>query len=358
MMNSIAKMIASRMVQCLSPDEIPATPRDVRDLLSSPPPGMKDWANKEAFTLMPSVRAPQKLPGGAKIEQKYLCASLSRACRVSSFAVRISLQRSIARCLNSHKPEQEQKRALRELDEKLAQHTLRLIKRLKGFYVKMAQTLVGANMFPIPYEQAFADLLDNCPAAPIEVVRVIVESELGCPMAHIFESFDPTPLGAASIGQAHRATLLDGSSVVVKVQYPEAERFFFSDMKIGNALQVFLFSQNLTEEEKKFIDEATAQAAKSYLKEFDYMAEAESLERCAMTTNPRFGHQVQVPKPIWYVPGNGQKRQPLCTKKVLTMELLPGESVKRKVDRHMEQLAAERGMSLNELKEQLANEGE
>eukprot|EP00613_Pedinella_sp_CCMP2098_P056351 CAMPEP_0171863218 /NCGR_PEP_ID=MMETSP0992-20121227/28125_1 /TAXON_ID=483369 /ORGANISM="non described non described, Strain CCMP2098" /LENGTH=82 /DNA_ID=CAMNT_0012485545 /DNA_START=69 /DNA_END=317 /DNA_ORIENTATION=+ len=41
----------------------------------------------------------------------------------------------------------------------------------------------------------------------------------------LFSSFDPTPIGAASIAQAHHATLADGTAVVVKVQYPEVASF-------------------------------------------------------------------------------------------------------------------------------------
>jgi ubiquinone biosynthesis protein len=47
-----------------------------------------------------------------------------------------------------------------------------------------------------------------------------VEAELGAPLAQRFGSFEPTPLGAASIAQVHRATLPDGQPVAVKVQYP------------------------------------------------------------------------------------------------------------------------------------------
>jgi predicted unusual protein kinase regulating ubiquinone biosynthesis (AarF/ABC1/UbiB family) len=46
----------------------------------------------------------------------------------------------------------------------------------------------------------------------------------------VFAEFDSNPLGAASIGQAHRARLHDGREVVVKVKFPSVERNFESDM--------------------------------------------------------------------------------------------------------------------------------
>ena len=60
-------------------------------------------------------------------------------------------------------------------------------------------------------------------------VKALVEEELGVPFESVFESMDPTPLGAASIGQAHRARLQPahgGGDVCIKVQYPNAEHEF------------------------------------------------------------------------------------------------------------------------------------
>jgi predicted unusual protein kinase regulating ubiquinone biosynthesis (AarF/ABC1/UbiB family) len=44
-------------------------------------------------------------------------------------------------------------------------------------------------------------------------VRVLVEKSVGVPFDELFESFEPLPVGAASIAQAHRATLRDGTQV-------------------------------------------------------------------------------------------------------------------------------------------------
>jgi hypothetical protein len=56
-------------------------------------------------------------------------------------------------------------------------------------------------------------------------------SHRGRPREAVFATFDETPIGCASIGQAHRATLKsNGRRVVVKVQNPEAERTFYGDV--------------------------------------------------------------------------------------------------------------------------------
>ena len=50
------------------------------------------------------------------------------------------------------------------------------------------------------------------------------------PMATLFQSFEPKPVGAASIAQAHRATLAgSGERVIVKVQYPEVATLYAAD---------------------------------------------------------------------------------------------------------------------------------
>jgi predicted unusual protein kinase regulating ubiquinone biosynthesis (AarF/ABC1/UbiB family) len=60
----------------------------------------------------------------------------------------------------------------------------------------------------------------------------MMADELGLDPALAFRSLDPTPIGAASIAQAHRARLPDGSEVVVKIQYPWIADALASDLRI------------------------------------------------------------------------------------------------------------------------------
>jgi len=102
---------------------------------------------------------------------------------------------------------------------------LEKIKELRGFYIKTGQmcaTNVG-NAFPLMWQRTMSVLQDGVPGKPMDVVKETVEEGLGKKMDEVFESFDPEPIGAASIGQVHRAVLKSGQKVVVKVQVRESE---------------------------------------------------------------------------------------------------------------------------------------
>jgi predicted unusual protein kinase regulating ubiquinone biosynthesis (AarF/ABC1/UbiB family) len=103
---------------------------------------------------------------------------------------------------------------------------------LRGFYTKLGQIMSGLDggIIPREYVETLKVLQSDVPPEPLERMIEILESELGCKVEEVFSSFEPKPLGAASIGQVHRATLLDGTPVVVKIQYPETEKNFRLDI--------------------------------------------------------------------------------------------------------------------------------
>jgi ubiquinone biosynthesis protein len=102
---------------------------------------------------------------------------------------------------------------------------------LKGAFVKAGQfAAVRLDLVPAEVRPALASLRDRVPARPFTEIRTVVEAELAAPLEARFETFEPDPIGAASIGQVHRATLLDGTPVAVKVQYPWLRRSLRADL--------------------------------------------------------------------------------------------------------------------------------
>ena len=75
-------------------------------------------------------------------------------------------------------------------------------------------------MFSERYCKELVKLRDNVAPLPFADVQRVIEEEYGCPMQEVFSSFERIPLGSASIAQVHKASLLDGREIVVKVQRP------------------------------------------------------------------------------------------------------------------------------------------
>ncbi|MEN8158775.1 MAG: AarF/UbiB family protein [Myxococcota bacterium] len=104
---------------------------------------------------------------------------------------------------------------------RLARRVARTLGRLRGPFAKVGQLLsLRVDWVAPELRESLAALRDRVPPIPVGQVRELIESELGAPLPVLFSAFDPAPLGAASIAQAHAAALPDGSPVVVKVQYP------------------------------------------------------------------------------------------------------------------------------------------
>lgn len=100
-------------------------------------------------------------------------------------------------------------------------------------FIKVGQLFsTRADLFPSEYVEELAKLQDKVPAFSYEQVEAIVEQELGKKIPELFQSFDPIPLAAASLGQVHRAKLHSGEEVVVKVQRPGLRKLFEIDLAI------------------------------------------------------------------------------------------------------------------------------
>jgi len=88
-------------------------------------------------------------------------------------------------------------------------------------YVKIGQIMSSrVDMLPESYCKELEKLRQNVKPLEAEVVRAVIEQETGKKIEEIYSEFNDEPLGSASIGQAHLATLLDGTRVVTKVQRP------------------------------------------------------------------------------------------------------------------------------------------
>lgn len=104
-------------------------------------------------------------------------------------------------------------------------------------FVKLGQLLASS---PSIAGQTLADamrsVLDDGPPVPFDQVRRIVEGDLGRPLGEVFRSFEERPIGAASLAVVHRAELLDGTVVAVKVLRPSSARLVATDLSLVRPL--------------------------------------------------------------------------------------------------------------------------
>lgn len=98
-------------------------------------------------------------------------------------------------------------------------------------FVKLGQLLASSpSVAGQTLSNAMRGVLDDGPAIPFSEVRAIVEGDLGRPLDAVFESIEPTPFAAASLAVVHKATLLDGTEVAVKVLRPASAQIVASDL--------------------------------------------------------------------------------------------------------------------------------
>jgi len=151
-----------------------------------------------------------------------------------------------------------------------AQRVAALLGELKGPFAKAGQfASLRVDVLGPEVVEAFKALQDRVPPLPLAPVAALIEDELGAPLATLFADFDPTPLGAASVAQVHRARLPDGSEVAVKVQYPWLERSLAADLAWTRRLLGWLGRGAASDRERLF-----AEFAAGLHEELDFEREA------------------------------------------------------------------------------------
>ena len=186
---------------------------------------------------------------------------------------------------------------------------------LGGLMIKVGQFLSSRlDVLPPEMTAELADLQDEVPAVAFAEIRASAESELGMPLERAFASFDETPLAAASLGQAHRATLAATDAadtgldrVVVKVQRPGIDEIVAVDL---SALRrVARWAQRVRMVRDRVDAPALVEEfAQTCREEIDYLHEAANAERFAACFEA--DARVAAPAVVWE----------RTTRKVLTLE--------------------------------------
>lgn len=193
----------------------------------------------------------------------------------------------------------------------MPQRVRQTLEELGPTYIKLGQILsTRPDMLPPEYIIEFSKLLDTAPAVETERIVAVIERELGGPLESHFSHFDTEPLAAASIGQVHTATLLDGTDVVVKVQRPDVERVVQADLNLLMTQARFLEARSATVRRYGLV-EIVHEFSQALLDELDYTAEGRNADVIRKMVDDE---GVIIPVVYW----------PQTTRRVITLSNLNG----------------------------------
>ena len=164
-------------------------------------------------------------------------------------------------------------------------------------FIKFGQILsTRVDLFSPEWIAEFEKLHDRVPPLPFEALRPQLEEDLGAPLAEVFARFDPTPLGAASIAQVHRAVLPDGQQVIVKIRRPGIRPTIEADLRLLERL-VSIIEREFADARRFHPQEIVRQFKLSLRNELDLLTEARNTERSA--NNFAGDPHIVIPKVYW-----------------------------------------------------------
>jgi predicted unusual protein kinase regulating ubiquinone biosynthesis (AarF/ABC1/UbiB family) len=153
-------------------------------------------------------------------------------------------------------------------------------------FAKLGQMLsTRPDLLPPEFIEELATLQDNVPPLTEAEVVGVMEEELGVPWEDVFESIEPVPMAAGTIAEVHRATLADGSRVVVKVQRPSANEEIMQDLAL---LQLFAEKTERRPAFRQVIDLPAVfeHLSASLRRELDFRQEARNIDRMRQVLEP------------------------------------------------------------------------
>ena len=192
----------------------------------------------------------------------------------------------------------------------------RILEELGPTFIKLGQVMsTRPDLFPKDVILELEKLQSHVPQFPYSQVKAIVEEELDQALSNVFDVFDETPLAAASIGQVHRAVLLTGEEVAVKVQRPEISKKIDIDFEI--LMEMAQLAEMRLDWAKRYQLKEIVEELKETLKmELDYTIEAHHMSR--IKAQFRRDADIYIPDAYHYY----------TTKRVLVMDYVSGEKLK------------------------------
>jgi predicted unusual protein kinase regulating ubiquinone biosynthesis (AarF/ABC1/UbiB family) len=240
---------------------------------------------------------------------------LARLAQLGGLTGRVASKYVVERVKEAVSGSEVGKAALDRLHIDNARDIVETMSRLKGAAMKVGQQVaMFADGLDLPEEVGgiLGKLHAKAEPIPFEVVRASIEKELERPLSEAFPFFDPTPLGTASLAQAHLARTPEGREVVVKVLHPGVEASVDTDLL---ALKGILATSRVLRRSQAELDDIFDEMRERLHEELDYVQEAANLEAY---------HRVYGADPRLRIP---RAHPATSTERVLTLDRIPGRHV-------------------------------
>ncbi|MDQ6779221.1 MAG: AarF/ABC1/UbiB kinase family protein [Actinomycetota bacterium] len=240
---------------------------------------------------------------------------LARTARVGGLVTGQGLRWAGMRTANRVRTPERAAAAQSERTAALVRQLVDQLGQMRGAAMKVGQMISMVEFDGLPEDEQdelqrkLAALRDDVPPVAFADLEKLMRQELGGPLTRVFSDFDERAFAAASIGQVHRATTLDGDDVVVKIQYPGVAEAVETDLR--NAMLLLPILRRLAPglDAKALLAELRERIAE----ELDYELEAQNQRRIGRLLR---GH------PFARVP---RVHMALSTRRVLVSEYVEGE---------------------------------
>jgi ubiquinone biosynthesis protein len=178
-------------------------------------------------------------------------------------------------------------------------------------FIKLGQVLsTRPDLVGVAMASELEHLQANVQADPPEAVRALIEEDLKRPLEELFAEFEGEAMASASIGQVHRARLVGGEFVVVKVQHADIQRKIEVDLDILAGLAQL--AERIPEFQNYRPQAVVAEFKRTLRRELDFGREERNIQQFAV----QFADNPHIRIPRTY--------PALCTQRVLTMERIEG----------------------------------
>ncbi len=177
-------------------------------------------------------------------------------------------------------------------------------------FVKLGQVLsTRGDLLPSAFIDELASLQDKVPPFPFDGVRAQIHAAFGKDLELLYSEFDPVPLAAASMAQAHKAKTLEGEEVIVKVQRPGITEQLRADLSVLHYLARML---------EAVVEELAVYSPTGIVEEFD-RAVREELDFMQEAANVRAFHANHAGRATTKIP---RVFDELTARTVLTLEFI------------------------------------